>query len=146
MMSVRTRAAYHEASHAVAALTFAIPVHHVTIDSATPHLLRGRYRPPAGIGLECLVTMCLAGPIGEQYCCGPINDRSDEVDYQMARRYLARQFDPLRVEVEIGRARDAAGRLVRDQQARIRLIADALLQHGALSGADIDVIIPATLT
>ncbi|MGA8699517.1 MAG: hypothetical protein WB689_37980, partial [Xanthobacteraceae bacterium] len=32
------------------------------------------YRAPANIGLERLVTMCLAGPAAERYFVGPITD------------------------------------------------------------------------
>jgi hypothetical protein len=53
--------AVHEAGHATAAIAFAIPIISVTIDAATPHLLRRRYRPPHDVGLECLVTFTLAG-------------------------------------------------------------------------------------
>ena len=79
----------------------------------------------------------LAGPAAEELFCGAITDGSDQVDYEMARTYLARRFDPLRIGVEIGGARDAAGRLVKDQQQRMRAIAAALLEHGTLSGEDI---------
>jgi hypothetical protein len=51
---------------------------------------------------------------------------------EMARRYLARRFDPLQIGVEIARLRDAAHRLVATEwaQQRIRLIAAALLRQG----------------
>jgi hypothetical protein len=132
-MTERLRAAYHEASHAAAALTFAIPILSVSIDADRPHLLRGRYKPPPEIGLDCLVTMCLAGPVGEQYFCGAINDDADEIDYQMARQYLSRRFDPLQVEAEIVRLRAAADRLVCSESHRISVIASALLRHGSLN-------------
>jgi hypothetical protein len=96
MPSLRERAAYHESGHAIAALTFAIPIIRVTIADDVPHLRRGRYRPPHDCGLECIVTLCLAGPEAEREFCGPITDGSDRTDYDMARGYLARQFEPLR--------------------------------------------------
>ena len=37
----------------------------VSIDADTPHLHRGRYQPRHDCGHECLVTLCLAGPIAE---------------------------------------------------------------------------------
>jgi hypothetical protein len=38
------------------------------------------------------VTLCLAGPEAEREFCGPVNDGSDRVDYEMAREYLARRI------------------------------------------------------
>jgi hypothetical protein len=137
MVSLRQRKSFHEAGHCCAAIVYGIPVISVTITNDTPHLHRARYCPPAGIGLECMTTLCLAGPAAEEFFCGPITDGSDRIDIEMARRYLARRFDLLRIEVELGRARDAAGRLVKDQQQRIRAIAAALLERGTLSGEDI---------
>jgi hypothetical protein len=69
----------------------------------------------------------------------PISDDSDRVDYQMAREYLARQFNPLQVGAELVRYRDAAQRLVRSPwaQHRIGVLADALLQRGSLSADQI---------
>ncbi len=86
-----------------------------------------------------MVTLCLAGPEAEKEFCGPITDNSDRVDYEMAREYLARQLNPLQVGAELVRYRDAAQRLVRSPWARqrIRLLADALLRHGTLTGEQI---------
>jgi hypothetical protein len=129
MVSLRQRKSFHEAGHCAAAIAYGIPIISVSIAGDTPHLHRGQ--------LECMTTFCLAGPAAEELFCGAITDGSDQVDYEMARTYLARRFDPLRIGVEIGRARDAAGRLVKDQQQRMRAIAAALLEHGTLSGEDI---------
>jgi hypothetical protein len=41
--------------------------------------------------LECMVTLCLAGPEAEREFCGPITDGSDCVAYELARQYLARR-------------------------------------------------------
>jgi len=141
----RKRAAYHEAGHCAAAIAFGIPIVHVTIEADAGHLYRGHYRERADLALECIVTMCLAGPAAEELFCGPIADGSDRTDYEMAKHYLARQFDPLKVGAEIARLRDAARRLVRTAwaQERIRLLAAALLQYGALSGDEIGVMIAA---
>jgi hypothetical protein len=135
----RERAAYHEAGHCAAAIAFGIPIVHVSIEAEAGHLWRGHYRERADLALECIVTLCLAGPAAEEFFVGPINDGSDRADYEMARYYLARQFGPLHVEAEIVRLRDAAERLVRTAWAeqRIRLVADALLQHGTLTGEEI---------
>jgi hypothetical protein len=124
----------------VAAITFAIPIIAVTIADDRAHLHRGHYRAPHDCGLECMVTLCLAGPEAEREICGPITDHSDRVDYQMAREYLARSVaNPLQAAAELVRYRDAAQRLVRSPwaQRRIRLLADALLRHGTLSGEEI---------
>jgi hypothetical protein len=135
----RERAAYHEAGHCAAASAFGIPIIAVTIEADAGHLYRGHYRERADLALECIVTMCLAGPAAEELFCGPIADGSDRADYEMARYYLARRFEPLRIGAEIARLRDAADRLVRTAWAeeRIGLIADALLQHGTLTGEEI---------
>jgi hypothetical protein len=139
-MSLRVRCAYHEAGHVTAALAFAIPIIRVTIADGTPHLHRARYHAPdADFGLECMVTLCLSGPEAEREFCGAITDNSDRIDHEMARDYLARQLNPLQVGAELVRCRDAAQRLVRSPFAhhRIRLLADALLRHGTLSGEQI---------
>ena len=61
-MDWRQRCATHEAGHATAAITFAIPIVRVTI-ADRPHLHRGHYHPlDVDFGLECMVTLCLAGP------------------------------------------------------------------------------------
>ena len=44
------RICFHEC-HCCAALVYNIPIISVSIDSADPHVRRGRYRPPPGIGL-----------------------------------------------------------------------------------------------
>jgi hypothetical protein len=133
------RICLHEAGHCTAALAFAIPVIYVSIDDAMPHLQRGRYRPPHDAGLETLVVMCLAGPAAEQLFCGSIEPGTDAIDLAMARQHLARGFAPLRIGAEMVRLRASAERLVRTAwaRARIALIAEALLQHGTLSGADL---------
>ena len=139
-MDLRRRCAIHEAGHAVAALAYAIPLVSVTIAADRPHLHRGLYHPPdADFGLECMVTLCLAGPEAEREFCGPISDNSDRIDHEMARAYLARQLNPLQVGAELVRYRDAAQRLVRSPwaQQRIRVLADALLRTGSLSGDEI---------
>jgi hypothetical protein len=138
MVSLRERAAIHESGHCVAALTYAIPIIRVTIESK-PHLHRGLYRTEANLALESMVTLCLSGPEAEKEFCGSISDDSDRADYEMARDYLARQFSPLQIGAELTRYRDAAQRLVRSPWARhrIRLLADALLQHGTLTSEEI---------
>jgi hypothetical protein len=135
----RERAAYHEAGHCAAAIAFGIPIIRVTIESKTPHLLRGHYRAQHDAGLECMATLCLAGPAAEGYFCGSIEDGADRIDIDMARQHLARRFEPLRIAAEIARLRDAAERLVRTPwaQQRIEMIADALVRHGTLTGEEI---------
>jgi hypothetical protein len=104
-------------------------------------LHRGRYRPPPGIGLEAMVTLCLSGPAAETLFCGPINDGGDRVDIEMARGYLSQRFDPLTVGAEIARLRNAADRLVRtewaQQRQRIVQIANGLLRSGSLDAEQI---------
>ena len=124
-----------------AAITYGIPVISVSIDNATPHTRRARYRAPRDLGLETIVTMCLCGPAAETLFRGPIEDGSDSGDLQMAREYLARAIaNPLQAAIEFARCRAAAERnFVRSAwaQQRIRLLADALLRCGTPSGEEI---------
>ena len=137
--SLLERAAFHEAGHCAAAINFGIPIISVTIEAGAGHLYRGHYRERADLGLERIVTMCLAGPAAEEFFCGPIEDGTDRADYSLARHYLARRFDPLQIGTEIARLADAAQRLVRTPLARRRipLIAEALLRRGTLAGDEI---------
>jgi hypothetical protein len=132
MVSFRQRTVYHEAGHTAAALAYGIPIISVT-SIRIP-------RTCTGAGLECMVTLCLAGPAAEAYFCGSIEDGADRIDIDMARRYLARRCDQLRIGAEIARLCDAAEHLVQTTwaQQRIRLVAEALLARGTLTGADID--------
>jgi hypothetical protein len=133
------RYAWHESGHAVAAITFAIPIICVSIEHDNPHLLRGHYRPPRDIGLETLCVLCLAGPEAERLFFGSIEPGTDSIDIEMVRKGLARRFGPLRIGAEMMRMRGSAEALVRLPWARrrIELIADALLTRGTLSGEDI---------
>jgi hypothetical protein len=139
MPSLLERVAYHESGHAVACLCFGAPIIRVTIN-ADPHCHRGRWHSESDMALAHIAVVCLSGPASEIAYVGPITDNSDDVDYAMARRYLAEDgADPVLIGIEIGRLRDAADRLVRTPwaQARIRLISNALLTCGSLSGEEI---------
>jgi hypothetical protein len=133
------RAAYHEAGHCAAAIAFGIPIIGVIVEGDAGHLYRGHHQERADFGLESIVTMSLAGPAAEELFCGPIADGSDRADYEIARHYLSRQFDPPKVGAEIARLRDDAERLVRTPWAQhcIRLLAAALLRHGTFTGDQI---------
>jgi hypothetical protein len=134
------RVATHEAGHCVAALAYSIPVISVTIADGTPHLHRARYRAPHDLGLETVVTMCLAGPCAEELFCGAITDGGDLADYEIAREYLSRSIaNQLQAAAALVRYRVAAERLVRSTwaQHRIRSLADQLLRCGVLSGEEI---------
>jgi hypothetical protein len=83
--------------------------------------------------------MCLCGPAAEQLFCGSIEPGSDRSDIAMAREHLASRIERWRIAAEMVRLRGSAERLVATAwaQARIALIAAALLERGTLSGADI---------
>jgi hypothetical protein len=106
--SLRERIAVHESAHVVAALTFGIPIVAVHIGDQ-PHLHRGRWRAPPGLGREAMLTLCFAGAEAEKiYCAGPIADGSDAGDLRMAREIAARSFpNPLQAAAELARCRDA---------------------------------------
>jgi hypothetical protein len=65
----------------------------------------GRYHAPVGLGLECLVTLCLSHPTAKESFCGSIDDGGDQADYEMARRYLVERFGPLQLGAELAFAR-----------------------------------------
>ena len=138
MVSFRERVATHEAGHCVAALTFGIPILSVTIDQA-PNMHRGAYRAEHACGLEYLTVLCLA-ELRVRSCSA---DRSPMAATNpicaWRARIFARHFDPLRAAAELARCRDLAQRLVRSVWAeqRIRVLADALLRCGTLSGEEI---------
>jgi hypothetical protein len=140
--TIRERTAVHESGHVVAALALGVPIISVSIDADIPHLHRARYQPHHDAGLECMATLCLAGPAAEEYFCGSIEDGADRTDIEMAQRYLAQRLEPVQIAAEMMRLRGSAERLVRTEWARrrIALITDALLARGTLSGADIDAI------
>ena len=60
-------------------------------------------------------------PEAEALLCGRIDDGSDQTDYDMARPYLTREFQPLQLATELARFRDAAQRLVRSAWGRENL-------------------------
>jgi hypothetical protein len=138
MAGFRERCAIHEAAHATAALILGVPLVSIS-DNDTPHMHRGRYRPPHDCGLETMVMLWLSGPAAEELFFGSITDDGDLADYEMAREYLSRGLDPLHAAAELSRCRAAAERLVRSAwaQQRIRLLADALLRCGTLSVEEI---------
>ncbi len=121
-------------------MTYGITIRHCTIANDRPHLRRQRLTraPSADTGLQALCILCLIGSIGEQIFCGAADDGGGDRDHVMAREILASAgFNLLQIEAEIMRASLAADRLVRSEQHRIRVIANALMQRGSLSGADI---------
>ncbi len=133
-------AQHMKSGHTAAALAFGVPIISVTIAEDRPHLHRASYQAyDENFGLEAIVTLCLSGPEAEKEFCGPITDHGDYTDYQMAYRYLRCELGPLQISRAFEHYRDAARRLITSPwaQARIRLLADALLRHGTLSGEEI---------
>jgi hypothetical protein len=140
--SLRERKSVHEAGHCVAAITYGVEIVSVTVeDRPHPHMRRGRYHAPtAELGFEAIAVICFAGICAEELLVGPIEDGGDLPDLLMVREHLARSIaNPLQAAAELSRCRAAAERLVRSAwaQARIRLLADALLRCGTLSGEEI---------
>jgi hypothetical protein len=74
---LRRRNADHEAGHAVAALTFGIPIVKVTIDEDPPYMHRGKYDDRPDFAVEVIVVLCLAGGEAERLFCGSITDDAD---------------------------------------------------------------------
>ncbi len=133
------RAATHEAGHTISAVQFGLPIVSVTVEGA-PHLHRGRATMPLTTRTELIAIVCLSGPAAEEVYCGPILDRGDAVDLEMARRALRQRYSSeLELARELHRHRDAARRLVRSRWAeeRIRRIADALVARGTLTADEI---------
>jgi hypothetical protein len=112
----------------------------VTIEDR-PNMRRGRYTAEHAFGLECLTVLCLAGIAAEEMFFGPIPDPAAiQQDLQMAREHVARSIaNPLQAAVQLSLYKSAAERLVRSAwaQQRIRVLADALLRCGTLSGEEI---------
>ncbi len=83
-----------------------------------------------------MVTMALAGAAAEKYFCDPLDDGSDQIDLEMARRYLIRAgFGPLQIGAETlspTRRCRPASRLGAPAHSPD---CDALLQRGSLTGA-----------
>jgi hypothetical protein len=98
---------------------------------------RAAYHAPPGIGVEVMATLALAGPSAEEFFVGRIEDGSDQIDVAMARDYLSRKYNPLEIGFQLRRHRDAADKLVSWAMQRIKLIADALLRRGSLTGEQI---------
>lgn len=139
---IRSRRAYHEAGHCVAAIQYSVPIKACTIKDGYAGMFRDTYQPPSvSIGVEVLSVLCLAGPAAETLFCGPPppNDTGDRIDVEMARRYLAQRYDASKILFELGRARDSAERLVASPWAKERItrIAAALLKHTTLNSQDI---------
>ena len=95
--------------------------------------------PLKDFACEALLTFYLAGSGAEKEFCGASDHGGDRIDVDNARRYLARRFAPLQVGFQLVRYRDAAQRLVQSAWARqrIRVLAEALLSHGTLTGEQI---------
>ncbi len=63
MLSLQERRAVREAGHAVAAITFGIPIISVSIADDRPHFRRARYQPnDPNFGLEAMVAWHLPVP------------------------------------------------------------------------------------
>jgi malonyl CoA-acyl carrier protein transacylase len=88
------------------------------------------------------ITVCWAGGVAETIKFGSADDRGDRVQIEhLAARYYVQDRD---VEWARERAREL---LIKPKHwDAVERVAAALLRRGALTGADVDAIIPATLT
>lgn len=142
MVSLRERCSYHESGHVLAAIVFGVPLVRVSIDADVgPHTHCARWRAAhPDLGLESMVILTCAGRAAEELFCGTDGADADQGDLANARAYLARAIaNPLQAAVQLSLYKSAAERLVRSEFARdrIRVLADALLRHGTLSGEQI---------
>jgi hypothetical protein len=133
MVSLRERVSIHEAAHAVAALTYGVPL----IRANLREVACASFRAPRGLATEALVVFWLSGGEAERLFCG--SDDGSAGDLRTAREHLVQRCGPLRLGIELDRYRSAARSLVPapSAQARIRLIADALLRCGSLDAEQI---------
>ncbi len=136
-MISRARVCYHEAGHHCACCVYAVPVVGITIDSEQPDLYHGEFLAAADIGLEALVVICLSGAAAVQHFFGNVTPDSDHGDIAQARQLLSRRYNELEIGLQLSRYRSAAERLVRTEQARIKTIAELLIERGSLTGEQI---------
>ena len=136
-MSRQKRLARHEAGHTLAAVNFGIPIIKVMIPNERPHLHRGFYKPTHDLGVECLATLCLAGPSRGRIDLRCDHRRCAQIDQQMARGYLRERYSEAQLALQLERMQLVAQRLVVPQQAKIETVAAALLRHGTLTGDQI---------
>ena len=80
-----------------------------------------RAAPDRTLGGELLAVMCRSGPAAEELICGPIDDGSDRIDQQMARRYLRDCFADGQIEQQLVRKRLAVERLVSSSRRQIEI-------------------------
>ena len=132
----RRRIAIHEAGHVVAAIALRIPIKSVTIARENPHMHRLAYKSPHVYGAECLAALSLAGAAAEALLCGA-GKHGDDIDRRMARDYLEQRYGDVQIEDRMAQAEKHAHALVSASRREIELIADALLRHDTLSGAQI---------
>jgi hypothetical protein len=82
--------------------------------------------------------MALCGSEGEKlFYPAAADGYGDSIDLKMIRNYLQPSTE-LQFIGEIARLRAAARRLVTAERARIEIVAAALLQHGTLSGDQVE--------
>jgi hypothetical protein len=138
-MVSRERIAHHEAGHCCAALIYNIEILNASIDAlGPPHVQQGSFRLPPHLHRESAGVFYLSGGAAEQLFFGTIPEGHDGADIANCREYLLMNgVDVFTVGAEMARLRSAADRLVASERDRIRLIAEALLRHGRLTGEQI---------
>jgi hypothetical protein len=104
-----------------------------------PHVWHGGYQICASLAPEAYGVFCLAGGSAEKMVFGSITPGSDTNDVAMCRKNLfaTGRFNHFTVGAELLRLRASADRLAVSERDRIRLIAEALLRHGRLTGEQI---------
>jgi hypothetical protein len=131
------RAAVHESGHAVAGLSFWLPVREVAIEANGSG--GTSYTRRLGFGeVDRWVCVSYAGPAAELAVYGDADERGDlEVIKAMLRRLDLHWGD-----AELAGYRERAQHLVRDQRAAIGAVASELLRHRRLTGDAIAAMLP----
>jgi len=132
------RASVHESGHAVAALSFWLPLREVAIEANGTG--ETRYARRLGWGeIDRWVTTAYCGPLAEIDRFG--GDAEEDGDLKVIKAML-RRLDLKWGERELAEHRQRAQRLVEAERAAIRAVASELLRHRRLTGDAVATLLP----